>query len=335
MDVPLEFLNAKLKGRRTRVYEGDRLRELAQCTSLTELCGRLYPREPAMERLALERRLRRDCVSELASFTRYLDPSLGVFYLALLRRFQVENIVVLLRLFAGGGERPSPEQYLTELPPAFAVSAGNLMASQNVAEFLQKLPTDLAGAGSEVLYLDELRRTTAFVEMAFWRAYWDGVVRAADVLGAEEQTACAGPVVCEIASARMLAVLRAARSYKLGWEELEPLLPRWSAPGMASGVRVSEAGLGQLFSDPSPARVAKTVRGVSPQEAESLVDLEAALWRKTWRGANRLFYSEMDGPGVVVAYFYVRLNELRNLTSLVEAIHYGGQAHSGQPSSFV
>ena len=42
--------------------------------------------------------------------------------------------------------------------------------------------------------------------------------------------------------------------------------------------------------------------------------------------------ARMDGPGVVVAYFYVRLNELRNLTSLVEAIHYGGQGHGGQAS---
>ncbi len=49
MDAPYEFLNAKLRGRRRRVYEGGRLEELAR-HGYTISPGTLYPTLHSLER---------------------------------------------------------------------------------------------------------------------------------------------------------------------------------------------------------------------------------------------------------------------------------------------
>jgi len=322
----MEFLSARLRGRRRRVYEGDRLRELARAAHLGELCERLYPREPVAGRLELERRLRRDCVEELASVLHFLSPPFHHFYAALIRRFQVDNIVVLLRLFAGGGEAPSREDYLTELPGRLSVPAGELLASGSIEEFIAQLPVDLARAARGAVALDKRAETTAFTEMALAREYWEGVTAAFAALSGADREACAGPVLSELAAARLLMVLRAARNYDLEWDRLKPLLPRnASTEDGPSGI--SAAALEALHGDPSPANVARQVGLVrTPAHAEDLVDLEELLWERTYRMANRIYYSVMDGPAVAVGYFYVRRNELKALVHLAEAIHYGSPA---------
>jgi len=325
MGLPFEFLNAKLRGRRRHVYEGSRLRRLADCASLEELTGWLYPRQAPLSRLSLERRLRQDCASELTAFTLYLSADVARFYGALVRRFQVDNILVLLRLFAGGRQEPSPEQYIPELPPSLAVRSGELLASANLAEFLGKLPEDLSRAALRTLPLYEAAGTTAFTEMAVERAYWDGVNRGLRLLPGAHRSACAQPIEHERNIARLLTVLRAARHYEMRWEDLAPLLPAGDSSGDGgAGVGVSEEVLRAIHGNPSPDNVAAKVRGLARLGVpESLVELEERLWNQVFRLANRLYYTMPDGPAVLVGYYYVRRNELKNLTALVEAVHYG------------
>ena len=324
MDVPPEFLSAKLRGCRRRVYEGRRLRELAACPNVEELGRRLYPREPVMGRLALERRLRQDCLDELSSFTYLLSEGFARFYTALLRRFQIDNVLVLLRLFVGGREEPSPQRYLVKLPAAMAVPAGELLSSRDPDEFLARLPEDLAAAAAGAREIERQEGTTAFVEMALERAYWEQVVEALRGLPPAESAACAAPVLCDLGAARLLAVLRAGRQYELRWDRLQPLLPPWPADlRPCPAVLMADGRLAELHRDPSPARVTAMLRFVRPQEAQSLPDLEDRLWKETFRVANRLYYAMSEGRAILVSYFYVRRNELKALTKLVESVHYG------------
>jgi len=324
MNVPPEFLSAKLRGRRRRVYEGHRLRELASCQSLEELSRRLYPRQPVMGRLGLERQLRQDCLDELDCFTYLLSDGPARFYSALLRRFQVDNILVLLRLFAGGKHEVSPERYVLRLPERMQVPSGELLMSRDLDEFLAKLPKDLAAAAARARDLGGGEDTTAFVEMALERAYWAQALEALRHLPIADSTACAGPVLHELGAARLLAVLRAGRHYELRWDRLQPLLPP-SAEDLAPrpALPTGDGQLRELHRDPSAARLTAMLRLVRPQEAQSLPDIEDRLWRETFRIANRLYYAMAQGPAILVSYFYVRRNELRELTRLAESIHYG------------
>ena len=81
--------------------------------------------------------------------------------------------------------------------------------------------------------------------------------------------------------------------------------------------------LRELHGDPSADAVAARVAGVRREHAESLADLEGRLWADAFRTANRLYYAVMSGRVILVSYFYVRRNELRNLTGVVESVHYG------------
>jgi len=320
MDAPSEFLNAKLRGRRRRVYEGDRLEELARQGSVEDLARRLYPRETIAGRLGLERRLRQDCANELAGVVRYLSGGIRRFYIALIRRFQVENITVLLRLFAGDREEPSPEQYLMDLPEWMSAAGGELLASADPAEFIARLPADLSKAAAAAHGAHGTQQTTAFIEMALERQYWQGVVESLRGLPAACRSECAVPILSELGAARLLAVLRAARHTDLAWEDLLGLIPAWKGSGEDGPHSVLLQG---LHRDASAGNVASKLPGLTVAEAENLADLEHLVWGRTFRLANRLYYRTTSGPAVVVGYYYVRRHELKALTALVESVHYG------------
>ena len=328
-DYPLEFVNAKLRGRRHRLYEGDRLRVLSQCASVEELAGRLYPRQTVAGRLGLERLLRERCISELTFVLGYLSGTLEQVLSAMLRRFQVDAIVALLRLLAGGEEEAEPERYVAGLPPRFAVSAADLLGSGGVEEFVEKLPVYSPQAAASI---DLYRQTgsIAFTEMALQRACWTDIMHACDRLAARWRMTCLGPVLCEIDSARLLAVLRAARNYRLRWEQIEPFLPeRGPLKDAAGGFNISNATLRELHKDPSESRLASALPASRQTGvAEDIVAIEETLWKRTMSEAERLFYSTMEGPAVMVGYYYLRRNELKELTGLAEAVHYGREPAS-------
>jgi len=263
-------------------------------------------------------------VRELTSFLHYLSGAPARFYVALVRRFQVDNVLVLLRLFAGGAQEPSPERYVLELAPEMAVPAGELLSSSDPEEFVAKLPADLAGDAAGTVELYREHGTSAFTEMAIERAYWMRLLEALSSLGHTDRQACAGPLLWELGAARLLAVLRAARSYDAPWEQLRPLLPPWPA-GMdpLPCVVLPDSTLQALYDAPTAEAVAARVPIVQPALAESLTDLEEHLWTQTFRQANRLHYGVLEGAAILVSYFYVRRNELRNLTRLAECVYYG------------
>ena len=324
MDAPFEFVNAKLRGRRRRVYEGGRLEDLARHGTVEDLARRLYPREIIAGRLGLERRLRQDCANELAGVVRYLAGGIQRFYVTLIRRFQVENITVLLRLFAGDREEPSPEQYLVDLPEWMSVAGGELLASADPEEFIARLPADMSAAAAAAHGAHGVAETTAFIEMALERQYWQGVVESLRELPAACRGECAVPILSELGAARLLAVLRAARHTDIAWEDLLRLIPAWKGNG-EDGPHggLSDSALQELHRDPSAENVAAKVPGLTAEQAENLADLEHLLWGRTFRLANRLYYRTLSGPAVVVGYYYVRRNELKALTALVESVHYG------------
>ncbi len=332
MGVPFEFLNAMLRGRRRLVYEGARLGEVAEVRSVEELARRLCPREAVGGRLGLERRLRADCLRELAFFLHYLSAQVEGFYLALVRRFQVDAIQTLLRLFAGGREEPAPERFLPDLPPALALDVGALMASGGLDEFCSGLPGGFAEAALASLDLCERTDSAAFAEMAVERAFWEAVTGSLAGLPARWREACARPVLSELRSTRLLTVLRATGVHGVEWEDVERILPACDPRLHADeGAQPSESALRALHADPSVQKAAVLVPGLrSRGRAEaagevgaSLVELEDMCWRATFRLANRLYYAVLEGPATLVSYFYVRRNEMKELTALVEALHYG------------
>jgi hypothetical protein len=66
------------------------------------------------------------------------------------------------------------------------------------------------------------------------------------------------------------------------------------------------------------------VSEVDRDRAERLVHIEDAFWEVAFARANRVYYNDMTGPSVLVAYYYIRRNELKQLVQLSESLHYEG-----------
>ena len=329
--VPFDFLNAMLRGRRRLIYEGERLAALKTARDVQELAQTLYPREVIGGRLGLERRLREDCIRELAATAHYLPPVAFDFYVPLLRRFQVDAIQVLLRLVAGGCEEAAMEQYVPDLPAPLALPTAELIHSTGLEQLCERLPREFRSAARRVLGLTQRAGSAAFIEMAVERVYWLRATQALAGLPPRWRTECSGPVLSELRTVRLLAVLRAARNYRIEWAELAPVLPACHGRLKSEDARgISAVQLRTLYEDPSPAHVAEAARPPGGAAAAAdLTELEEAGWADTRRLANRLYYGKMQGPAVLTSYFYLRRAELKDLAKLVESVHYASRARKG------
>jgi len=324
MAAPIEYLNAKLRGKRSGLYEGERLRQLAGAENLERLCGFLHPGEDIAKCTDLERRIRRDCIEELASLLPFLAGRAAYLYYALLERFRVENLKLILRCVLSDREPERTDAGLLELPPKLSLPVKRLLSSSNAADFVANIEDKTIRSGAAAaMPLYEKTQSKAFIEMGLDRGYWEGVYDALDRLPAWEREECLPPLENEAFSLRLLCVLRAARIYKLEWPDVEPVLaPSWNQPSLATLRRVHQ--------DPSPESVFKNVShlsrlGLNSHDLQSIPELEESLWKATVDIANRQYYRCLDSPAILVSYFYLKRAEAKRLTGLAEMLRYGAQ----------
>jgi len=318
-DVPGEFLYAKLRGRRSRLLEGERLRDLAREPSLRDLALRLYPRERIEGRAELERVVLSRCVAELDRLGRYVSGAAGEFFLRLLERYPVENLKVLLRLHGSEQEDASP--HLIDLPPDLELPVHRLMSAPGVEEFIDGVPlphVQRCALDAMAIYTESGNR--AYLEMAFDQGYWQAVWDAVRRLSAADARRCVGPIRAEFDAMRLLATLRAAAIYGLPWDEWAPLLP--AGPG-----HLSKAVLREVHARPDLEDVAdrlgslgRTPDGGVPRDVG---ELEEVLWHRAVHAADRQFYASSSAVALLVSYFYLKRDEMRHLLGLAQMLRYG------------
>jgi len=323
-EVPSEFLYAKVRGRRARLYEGERLRGLARRTSTEELALELYPRSDVRDQFGLEQRLLTECVAELAFFRSFLDGAEAELYASLLNRYAIEDMKLRLRMLVAGRGEEDAVPPTVELPRWMAGALAGLNGATGVEEFVERIPLRaVADCAAEALPLYAESRATAVLEMAFDKGYWLGVLSAAAGTPSARRTAAMAPVALECDSVRLLAVLRAARVYGLEWGQIEPLLP----PGAGW---VSAARLRALHADATPAAVHRALpllERLLPDPA-AVADngrIEDALWRETVRRAEHQYRTAQEGFAVLISYYYLKRAEMRRLLSLTQLVRYGRQ----------
>jgi vacuolar-type H+-ATPase subunit C/Vma6 len=321
--VPARFLDAKLRGRRSSLYERTGLRDLAAERAVADLAHRLYPREELRDDAALERRLMAACVADLAGFLRYVNGDRRAFYVALLERYPVENLKVVLRLWGRGEENRDPADYLIDLPPSLARPVEGLSESASVEAFLDAVPlTSVRECAQAALPAFRESGRKACLEMAFDRGYWLGVRRAAERLDRSDRVHCLAPVHAELEAMRALVALRASLVYKMPWEQLESLLP----PAMLGGA--GDRALRELHEHPDPERVLQVVPWLgdtdwAPDQDDGTRRLEDVMWRRIVRRAERQYRALAGAFATLIAYYYLKRNEFRRLVSLTQMLRYG------------
>ena len=319
MQLSFHFVDAKVRGRRRKLYEGDDLAELTQMRSVRDLAETLYPSDTPEGYIDLQKRLVQDCVDEIARFLVYLNESRAALQRALLRRYQVRNLKIALRFLGRESAEEEADRHMVDLPDSISLPRQDLLAASDVREFIRLIPDEsLQQSARDSLELYDETKRTGYVEMALDRGWWKLLTSAYDGLSWRDSRGCSAVLKAESLCLSLLCILRATWTYKLTWDTVAPLLPR--GPGSSN-----EDMLREVFENPSPETVNDAVPRestlkISPQDAQDVAGLENTLWNRMVDVANGQYYGSMGNMGTLLAYCYLKQAETRRLVSLTEML---------------
>jgi len=346
----LDYLAARLHGRRSRLAEAERLEGLCRLPDLPELGRAVYPEAEFHAAGDFQRRLAQDLVGELAGFLEHLEGVRGAGevlsarepYLEgpgadlvtwMLVRFQVENIKVLLRGLMRRAPLEIPEGYLVSVPQGLPVKVQALRAAHSLQEFTDLLP---AGALRQSLrkalgvYHDQPR--PFFLEGALDRSYFQELLARTERLSGEDKELIQPIMLQEVDTFHLMLAVRGVFHYGLKTELLLPLHVCGSGIG-------KERFRAMLAAPDVPAAAALAVgRAIDAMpvergsgEAPAKVDasgLETLAWKRFLRLSCRAFRRSHMGLGAVIGYVGIRRVEVANLITLSEEIVSGTPAET-------
>jgi V/A-type H+-transporting ATPase subunit C len=327
----LDYLAARLHGRRSRLAEAERLDGFCRLRDFPELGRAVYPEAEFPAAADFQRRLAQDLVRELSGLLKHLEGAGAELVSWMLVRFQVENIKVLLRGFLRRTPLEAPEEYLLSLPHGLALDRQALMGAGSLEEFAERLPL---GSPRKCLtaalniYRDQPR--LLFLEGALDRGYFQELLARTERLSGEDRELIQ-PIMRQEADAfHLILVVRGKFHYGLTPELLLPLhvsrsgIPseRFSAMLAVSDIRAAASlAVGRAI-DALPTECGSA-------EASATVDpsvLETLAWKRFLRLSNRAFRCSHMGLGAVVGYVGIRRVEVANLITVSEGVAMGAKA---------
>ena len=313
----LDFLAANIHGRRSHMAEGDRLDAFARLRTVPDLVRVLMPAATGIATSAdLQRRLVRDLATELGALASYLGGPAGALLRWLRTRFEVENLKVLARGFAGGLAGDAVRPHLIALPDAPAPDPEPFVRAGDFETFVSLVPEGPlrdGAARSADLYAAHPRSFAleAGLDCGYLAELLDRAARVPDreyVLAVARQ---------EVQTFQMMLVARGRFTWGLEADDLAPF-------GLLRGPFERMLAARDL-ADLARAAVGQAIDRL-PAGGEEKVDaptLEALAWDRYWRLANWTFRRSHMGLGAVVAYTALRRVELANLIRVSEGIRLG------------
>ena len=334
--VDLSFVLAKIHGMRSWMYERERLERLLGSRNILELMRTVRSGGEADE-FASHRQFEQALVgvhiAELDRLARYLESSHRQVLNAFLRRYQVENLKVILRGWVRQATVKQVTPYLVELPEGLALPIARLLSSRGLGAFTKNIPSKELAQGA-ALGREQLARTASafFIEAGLDRAWMSGLLEAADQLGRSHREPVLELVGLEADQRQALFVLRARINYDLAVEDIRPFLI--DGPGMQISVSevmksASVEDARQMFTQlPKINRLTgrpdwpdeSIIGGVEPHE--TIETLQKLFSEKLYALANRLYYSCVFNLGAALAFCYLKRTELANLIVLTESLRY-------------
>lgn len=329
----LDFLAARLHGRRSRLAEAQRLDELCRLPNVTELGRAVYPSAEFLAVGDFQRRLAEDLCSEMTSFRKHLEGAGADLLAWMLVRFQIENVKVLLRRFLRRKPLEPAEEYLLPLPHGLALDVEALMSTRSLEDFTRLLPVGTPRKSlmkALDIYHDQPR--PFFLEAALDRGYFQELLTRAERLSGADQELVQPILFQEVDAFHLLLVVRGRFHYGLTPELLLPLHVR------GSGITSERFSTMLTAPDiPSAASLAidraidDLLSGHGSGGASAMVDaslLETFVWRRYARLSNRAFRRSHMGLAAVVGYVGIKRVEVANLITLSQGLGTGMAAET-------
>jgi vacuolar-type H+-ATPase subunit C/Vma6 len=325
----LDYLAARLHGRRSRLAEAERLDELCRRRSIPELAAALYPERAFQTAVALQRQWVQDLMGEVSKLAAQLTGPGARLLDWMLVRFQVENLKVLARGFATRIPLDLVQRHLLVLPRELELKAPALATASSLEEFIALLPKGpLRESLEEAAETYGAQAKAFFLEAALDRGYFRELLARVARLNTEDQEVIQALVFQEVDGFHLMLVSRGKFYYGLAPGLLLPL--HVEGAGISRARFIAMLGEPELH-DAMERAVGHVLDALPPQptgtpEAQSVVEpamLEALAWQRYLRLANAAFRRSHIGMGTVVGYLGLRRVEVANLITLSEGIRAG------------
>jgi vacuolar-type H+-ATPase subunit C/Vma6 len=326
LPVDLDYLVARLHGRRGHLAEGDRLDALCALRSLPDLVRALTPHALFTSVAEFQQELILDMVQELADFAAQLTGA-GSALMAWMRvRVQIENLKVLARAFATGKSGAVARKYLLPLPPDLALDFAALSVADSLESFIAATPSgvlrqELIESAPE---FDKAPRALV-LEAALDRAYFRELLKRTKALPHEARTDALAIARHEVDTFHLMVVARGRFTYDLPAERLAWLhVPGGGISRDRFGRMLEAATLRDAAQEAAafvlPALLTdKDLFGTGWTDPDPAI-LEPLTWNRYDRLARRAFRRSHMGLGAVVAFAALRRVEVANLITVSEGI---------------
>ena len=315
-----DFIHAKIHGLRSRVFERDRLDELCNLRTIEQLWQRIYPDAEPADHHSLQRRLLADQVHTLDTVRNHLPQRLRPFMDWVVRRFQVENIKVLLR----GWKRREPAArvaaMLAPLPEDMELPVRAFLAATSLADFLLLVPhRGLRAAAEEAARHHIETGETFFVEAALDAAFYRILVERQRELPGPHRHGTEELVRLEVEAANVLCLFRLKLNYQMPFDQVQKFL----APGFPHPFRLERLYACEGFEEMVRLVPAELLPRERREGLGGIAELERAIWERLLTVANRCFYRSSGDLGAVAAFVVIKRVELANLIRVIEGVRYG------------
>ena len=337
----LDYLAARLHGRRSRMAEAERLDRLCRIRSLPEFVRTVFFESELKDAAAFQRHAVLELVRELSGLIAYVpEPGASLLDWALVR-FQVENIKVLMRICITKAPVVDLQRYIVPLPEDLMLDAKEMAAAESIEGFVGLIPRGLLR--------DHLKRSPGTRER-LWAAL---LLRSGP-----------GPGLFPGIDGEDRGTLWGRSGMRQGNDlpgsgYLPPdaggpgKIPVWLDAGdaaahcMWAGTRIPLTLFAEMLSDvdlpTTVARVLGRALDQAPFGSESgdasqpkVVDgaaVERLAWKRFLRLSNLAFRRSHMGLGAIVGYWGLRRVETANLITISEGIEKGTEA-ADDPRAF-
>ena len=326
----LDFLTARLHGRRSRMAEAERLDTLCRIRNLPEFVQMALPGSEAASASDFQRETLNGLVKELSGFLMHVSGS-GVRFLEwALVRFQVENVKVLLRVLITRTHVGDIQQFIVPLPRELALKIQGLAESESFEDFFRLAPKGpIRKSLEKALEIYQDHPQPFFFEAVLDQVYFQELMDRTEKLPREDRETIK-PVVCqEVDIFHLMLALRGKFHYGLSTEVLLPLHVR--------GTRIPMPVFAEMLGDAdvytaAGRAVGRAVDALPPEAApgegsRAACDYGAMVERLAWgrflRLANLAFRRSHIRLGAVYGYAGLRRMEAANLTTISEGIEKG------------
>jgi vacuolar-type H+-ATPase subunit C/Vma6 len=311
-----DFIIAKVRGMRSKLFEGNRLAALADSKSLPELFRRVRPGDTFEGHLAFERDLLADQIRELDRISRHLSGRVLQLVRWLLVHYELENLKVALRAYVSKKTVAEAEAVTAPVPAWLALPMSRLFDAPDLRRFAAQVPVEeFREAMLQAIEADKAPDSPT-IETALDAAYCRRLLQLSD--GTDEWIRKLAAFDVDLRS--LSFVLRSKFNYNLPLSEIRPSI-------VTSGLYLTPDFVERLYAAHDLAQAINALPSdFFPREKWrgilSLQQLDEALLLQQYRLAARCFLESIVAIPAVVAYCYIKRIEFANLVRVTESVRH-------------